>query len=260
MSQKKDTVKQTIFIALILSLVCSVIVSFAAVMLKPIQEKNKSLDRKTNILKAAGLFQSAENVEKIFSEKVKMKLVNLKTGQYVEGVEPEDYDQYKMARDAEEGLALEADVDIAGIKNIAKKALVYEVLQNGKISLVVLPIHGKGLWSTLYGFMAVQADSNTIQGLGFYEHGETPGLGGEVDNPRWKAQWKGKKLHDKKGVLKIEVIKGVVDTKRAGAIHQVDGLSGATITARGVSHLVRFWLGEQGFAKYLQLLKRKQGA
>ena len=120
-----------------------------------------------------------------------------------------------------------------------------------------MPIHGKGLWSTLYGFVSVSSDGNTIKGLGYYDHRETPGLGGEVDNPKWKASWNGKQINDNEGNLQIEVIKGKVDLARDEALHQVDGLSGATITGRGVSHMVQFWLGEHGFKKYFERIKDK---
>jgi len=122
--------------------------------------------------------------------------------------------------------------------------------------MVVLPVEGKGLWSTLYGFLALDKDVNTIKGLTFYQHGETPGLGGEVDNPKWKALWPGRKAFGDDGQPKIAVIKG-----QAGPVaedpYQVDGLSGATITARGVSHLVQFWLGTHGFGPYLKQFKER---
>lgn len=256
MSSNKDSVQTTILTALAISLVCSVVVSVAAVSLKPIQEYNKALDRKTNILMAAGLYKDGADVEKIYSEKIEPKLVDLKTGEYVDD-DAEEYDQYKLAKDPAIAVRLSPDLDIAGIRSIAPRSVVYEVRDGGKLSQVVFPVHGKGLWSTMYGYLAVSADTNTIMGLGFYEHGETPGLGGEVDNPRWKSLWKDKKLRDPQDSLKIEVVKGAVDTSRPDAGYQVDGLSGATITSRGVSDLVRFWMGEQGFAGYLKKVKER---
>jgi Na+-transporting NADH:ubiquinone oxidoreductase subunit C len=123
------------------------------------------------------------------------------------------------------------------------------------IERIILPVHGKGLWSTLYGFMALDADGNTIRRLAFYEHGETPGLGGEVDNPRWIALWDGKKVYDEDFDPEIQVIKGQVTPNTANADYKVDGLSGATITARGVSNLVRYWMGDHGYKSYLKRLQ-----
>ncbi|MOA31350.1 Na(+)-translocating NADH-quinone reductase subunit C [compost metagenome] len=115
-------------------------------------------------------------------------------------------------------------------------------------------MRGYGLWSTLYGFLALKGDLNTVVGLGFYQHGETPGLGGEVDNPKWKALWNGKSLFDEQGQLAIQIIKGSVDAQSPNASHQVDGLAGATLTSKGVHNLLHFWLGENGFGPFLAKL------
>ena len=103
------------------------------------------------------------------------------------------------------------------------------------------------LWSTLYGFLALDARTFEIQGITFYQHGETPGLGGEIDNPKWKALWPGKRAFDENMNPVIEVVKG-----QASADNEVDGLSGATMTSRGVTNLLRFWLGENGYGPYLK--------
>jgi Na+-transporting NADH:ubiquinone oxidoreductase subunit C len=120
---------------------------------------------------------------------------------------------------------------------------------NGQLDRVVLPVHGYGLWSTMYGFIALEGDANTILGLSFYSHGETPGLGGEIDNPSWRAQWPGVKLFDADDQLII-----TVDSKATGE-SVIDGLSGATLTTRGVDHLVKFWMGEHALGPYLEKLK-----
>ena len=206
---------------------------------------------------AASLYEDGADVESVFQEYVTPKLVNLADGSYVEGQDAGEYDQYKEAKNPSERVVLDPKVDVAGLRMIARYAVVYEVKKDGKLDQVVVPIHGKGLWSTLYGFVSVSSDGNTIKGLGYYEHGETPGLGGEVDNPNWKASWSGKQISDNAGNLQIEVLKGKVDPSRDEAVHQVDGLSGATITARGVSYMVRFWLGENGFKKYFERIKAK---
>ena len=248
----KDTIPGTFAVAFGLCLMASILVSGAAVGLKPIQEINKALDKKKNILVAAGLFESKETIDGVFEKYIRPKLVDLATGEYVDGVDANKYDERKMARDPEGGYRIPADLDLGGIKARSKYAVVYEVFdESGMMTQVVLPIHGKGLWSTLYGFIAIDKDINTINGLGFYSHAETPGLGGEIDNPNWKALWPGKKLYGADGALKIEVIKGTVDKSKPEAIHQIDGISGATITVRGVGNLVQYWLSDDAFAKYL---------
>jgi len=153
---------------------------------------------------------------------------------------------------------LDAAIDTASIKRQPKYATVYLARNEaGEVETIVLPINGYGLWSTLYGFLALKTDLNTVVGLGFYEHAETPGLGGEVDNPKWKSLWPGKKVFGENGNVKIELVKGSVDPASPNADYQVDGLAGATLTSRGVSHLVQFWLGENGFGPFLAKLKEQ---
>lgn len=248
-----DSVVKTFLVATLLCIVCSVVVSGAAVQLRPTQQLNKALDKKKNILAAAGLYQEGGNVDEIYNGSIEAKVVDLATGEYVDDMQVETYDQRKAAKDPAQSIEIEND--LAGIGRRAKLASVYLVKDGDKHTRLILPVHGKGLWSTLYGFLAVDMDLNTIKALSFYEHAETPGLGGEVDNPKWKALWDGKKAFGEDGSPKITVIKGKVDNSSASAIHQVDGLSGATITARGVGNLIQYWLGEDGYGKYIEKLR-----
>ena len=114
---------------------------------------------------------------------------------------------------------------------------------------MILPVHGYGLWSTMYAFLALDADLNTIQSLVYYEQGETPGLGGEVQNAQWKAKWHGKKLFDEQGNIAISVTK---NPAVASTEYGVDALSGATLTSNGVQHSLTFWLGKEGFASFIE--------
>jgi len=242
-------------VALGLCLVCSVVVSAAAVVLKPAQEANKTRDLKRNILMAAGLLDPALSVEEQF-EQVEARVVDLDAGVFVDDIDPATFDQREAAKDPEQSRAIPGEQDPAKLVRREHQALVYLVRgAEGDLDKIILPIRGYGLWSTLYGFMALEADGNTIAGLGFYEHGETPGLGGEVDNPRWKAIWPGKQVYQADQVA-IEVLKGAVSAGSAQQQWQVDGLSGATLTTKGVNNLVRYWLGEQGFKPLLDNLRQ----
>ncbi len=263
MAKAKETVSRTLIVALVLSIVFSVVVSTAAVMLKPAQIQNQNLDIKTNILSAAGMLPqgaSAQDIEQLF-ERFEVRLVDLNTGEYVEpsvvGVkDPMKYDMYKAASDPELSTDIPASEDKAGIKRRPDIAKVYTMSEDGKVSRVVLPIHGYGLWSTLYGFISLEGDLNTVEGLGFYSHAETPGLGGEVDNPRWKKQWVGKEVYG--GELtepQIRLVKGGVSADAADKEHKVDALSGATLTSRGVQQLVNYWMSDRGYAPFLQKLR-----
>ncbi|SMF11706.1 Na(+)-translocating NADH-quinone reductase subunit C [Pseudobacteriovorax antillogorgiicola] len=257
MSGKRETVGKTFLVAGVLCVVCSILVSMAAVLLRPTQEANKALDKKKNILAAAGLLEEGVDVEKVFAEKIRVRAVNLDSGEYAEDIDAAKYEQRKAASDPKRSEKIPNDRDIARIKRTAKVASVYEVMEGNELKQVILPVHGKGLWSTMYGFLAIASDTTTVVGLGFYEHAETPGLGGEIDNPKWKASWVGKKLYDDNWNLVFSVLKGQVQESNPNAIHQVDGLSGATLTANGVHAMVRFWLGPDGFQDYLIKVREK---
>lgn len=248
-----DSIKKTVTVALLLCLVCSIIVSGAAVLLKPAQIANKVLDRKTNILAAAGIETEGQDVNALF-EQFDARVVDLSTGLYNTELDPATYDQRKAAKDPALSDILDGDADIASIRRREKFATVYLLEKDGELDRVIIPVHGYGLWSTLYGFLALEGDANTVAGLGFYSHAETPGLGGEVDNPRWKAQWVGKQVFDADNQPAVELVKSVNPDDPA-AIHQVDGLSGATLTSNGVENLLLFWLGENGFRTYLSKLR-----
>lgn len=249
-----DSTSKTLIVAFSLSIVCAIFVSAATVMLKPVQEINKSLDKKRNILAAAGMLEEGVSIEEQFA-KVTTRVVDLRTGTFADDFDVRKYDQRKAAKDPAASEKLTAEQDLAKISRRENYAVIYLVKNDaGDIDKIILPIRGYGLWSTLHGFIALESDANTVAGLGFYEHGETPGLGGEVDNPRWKAVWPGKQVY-RDGDVAIGLIKGAVDPVGRNAQWQIDGLAGATLTARGVTNLVHFWLGENGFEPFLNNLQ-----
>ncbi|AUM14589.1 Na(+)-translocating NADH-quinone reductase subunit C [Ketobacter alkanivorans] len=265
-----DSTGKTLLVASLLCIVCSIIVSTAAVALKGEQVKNKLLDKNKNILAAAGMLEEGKSVQEVFEQRLEVKLVNLDTGEYLTEEtateewqkaalkNPVAYDQRKAAKTKGKNEILDGAIDIASIKRQAKFATVYLAKDEaGNIETIILPVHGYGLWSTLYGFLALKTDANTVVGLGFYEHGETPGLGGEVDNPKWKSMWPGKQVFNAQGEVDIRLIKGSVDASSPKASHQIDGLAGATLTSNGVTNLIQFWLGENGFGPYLAKVKEQ---
>lgn len=248
-----DSIGKVLKVAFTLCIVCSVIVSAAAVVLKPAQEANKSLDRKRNILQAAGMLVPGLSVDEQFAA-IEERFVDLATGEFTDDV-PSGYDQQAASKDPALSRDIPADEDIAKVGRQAKVAQVYLVRgDSGDVEKIILPVHGYGLWSTLYGFLALESDANTVAGLGFYDHGETPGLGGEVDNPRWKSQWPGKKVY-REGDVELKLLKGSVDPSSDQADWRVDGLSGATLTSRGVTNLISFWMGDEGYAPFLNNLR-----
>ncbi len=252
----RDSVGHTLAVAGILCGVCSLLVSAAAVGLRPLQLRNKEEARQKNILELTGLYRDDLAVGEAFQQ-FDTKVVDLKTGKFVsvEQIDPTTYDQRRAAKDPELSEPVPSESDVAGIRRRERYSIVYFARKDDRVDQVVMPMYGSGLWSTMYGFLSLDADGTTIRGLTFYEHGETPGLGAEVDNPKWKKLWVGKRAFDEEGRLEIEVIKGTVDTKAEGAEFQVDGLSGATITAKGVTKMLQYWLGPDGYGPFLEQLK-----
>ncbi|MCO4761664.1 MAG: Na(+)-translocating NADH-quinone reductase subunit C [Myxococcales bacterium] len=246
----------TFAFAAIVCAVCGIIVAGSAVSLKDRQDANIRLDKQKKVLSVAGLLTAdeeltPEDVQKRYSDNIVVKVVTLKSGEYAKDVDAATFDQNKASKDPETSAV--APKNKAKVLRLPTMGTVYHVMKDGKLSMYVLPVEGKGLWSTLYGYLALEKDGNTIAGLTFYQHGETPGLGGEVDNPKWKALWKGRKAF-KDGKPFVKVIKGQAGPV-ASAPYEVDGLSGATLTARGVTHLIQFWLGSDGFGPYLKKIK-----
>lgn len=258
MGMANDSTKKTLFVALALCLVCSVVVAASAVVLKPLQISNQAFDRKANILRAANLYEPGIDVEAVYDRRVEARIVDLETGEYSEAVDPETYDPRQAVRDPELSEAVPADEDIASIKRQEKYAPVFLIQDGDNLETIVLPVRGYGLWSTLYGFLAMEPDTRTVAGLKFYEHAETPGLGGEIDNAEWLEQWRGKVVYDDEWEPNIRVIKGNVDPENPQSVYQVDGLAGATLTSRGVMYLMQYWLSDSGFGPYLARL-RDQG-
>jgi Na+-transporting NADH:ubiquinone oxidoreductase subunit C len=252
MASNNDSIKKTLFVVIALSLVCSIIVSAAAVGLRTKQRVNAALDKQTKILEVSGVDMSAGSVPDLYSQFIEAKLVDFSTGEFVEktpeGLTAKQYDQRAAAKDPKEAVSIPQDADPAKIVNRAPYGVVYLVKQGEGVDKVILPIHGKGLWSMMYAFVAVETDGNTVDGIIYYEQGETPGLGGEVENPNWRAQFVGKKLYDDNFKPAIKIVKGGAP---AGSEHGVDALSGATLTSNGVQGQFDFWLGSKGFGPFL---------
>lgn len=242
--------------------VCAIVVSTSAVSLADRQDRNATLDKQNNVLIAAGLAADDESLDAaevaLRFEPITQVVIDTSTGEASDGVEPDGFDQRAASIDV--ARSRPAPDNTARVIRIPNQALVYEIRSGtGTLEMVVLPIEGLGLWGTLYGFVALEGDLRTIRGLTFYEHKETPGLGGEVDNPRWKGLWTGRLAFDDDLTPAIAVVKGAAGSV-SDAPYEVDGLSGATITSRGVTSLLQFWLGQDGFGPYLTRLRAEGGA
>jgi len=253
MSQSAESTSRTLLIAFILCIVCSLIVATTSVLLKPRQVAAKENDRNINILQIGGLYDASQSVPEQMQQ-VTARVIDFTTGKFTDAMTvAQVIDPKKLARDESKVTRL-GEQDVAKIIRRENYGVVYVVEKDGQLDRIILPIRGYGLWSTLWGFVALEPDLNTVIGLGYYQHAETPGLGGEVDNPKWKALWRGKQLFDG-DYVSIKVMKGEVDPADPEIHHKVDGLSGATLTARGVHNMLQFWLGDMGYGKFLKNLK-----
>jgi Na+-transporting NADH:ubiquinone oxidoreductase subunit C len=242
--------------------VCALFVAGSAVSLKERQQLNVRLDRQKNVLAVAGLMGEGEKlgaaeIARRFEESIRPQVIDVETGKPDPDIDPASFNQRAAAKDDATSHAVPENP--SKIMRVANDALVYQVLRDGKVDAVIIPIRGYGLWSVLYGYLALADDGVTIKGITYYQHGETPGLGGEVDNPRWKKKWIGRKAYDERGNPAISVKKGPAGPVDEDPYH-VDGLSGATLTSNGVTHMMRFWLGKNGFGPYLESIREQKGS
>lgn len=257
MSDNRDSISNTLIVAIGVSLVCSVLVATTAIVLRPQQEENQTEFRQRIVLEIAGLYEPGADVSAVFGE-IDARLVELETGDYSDAFDAREFDAVAASRDPDLSITIPADVDVANVRRRSIYSPVYIVRDGEEVDQVILPVRGAGLWSTLYGFLSLEADGNTVRGLRFYEHGETPGLGDQIDRADWLSQWPGKRVFGEGGDVRLEVIRGQV---QAGpdADYQVDGMSGATLTGQGVTNLVRYWAGPHGFGPYLDRIAGDAG-
>ena len=251
-----DSIIKTLAVAFSVCLICSLVVSSSAVSLRDLQKENKLNDRRLKVLQVADIYDPELSISEQFLQ-LESKFIDFDTGRIFteyNNFNIDEYDQVKATKDSNLSKAIPASDDIAIIKNRENVGKIYILRDDLKnIDKLILPIRGYGLWGTLFGFIAIESDFNTVSGIEFYEHKETPGLGAEVDNPKWKTSWKGKKIYDDNQVT-LKVIKGKVEDGDTMSMYKVDGLSGATITSRGVSNMVSYWFSDSGYASLLKEL------
>ncbi|WOT03840.1 Na(+)-translocating NADH-quinone reductase subunit C [Shewanella youngdeokensis] len=253
---KKDSFIGTMIFTVTLCLLCSFMITGTAELLKERKLVKKRDELKRNVLIAAAVDIADKDFSEIFKQKVKPLLITLDTGAEAPQVNVLDFDERLAAIDP--NTSRPPKKDLAKIKSRAAQARVFKVFDDkGELASVVVPIYGKGLWSIIYGYIALQPDLNTIENVIFYEHGETPGIGDFLNDPQWTAQWHGKQLFNAKGKVAFKVVKGGA---KPGDIHGVDAVSGATMSGRGVQRAVKFWFGAEGFEMFFNNLKAAEGS
>jgi Na+-transporting NADH:ubiquinone oxidoreductase subunit C len=253
-----DGVPKALLVTFLVALSGSLLVSGSAVMLQPRIEANRAAEREQHLMAIVGRLPGIEELfERIEDAAVDAVVVDITRGEIDHTLRPEQVDAPAAVRDAAATIAVPRNRDIAGLGQVNRYQVVYLVRAENELRLIVLPLRGQGYSSTLQGFLGLAGDANTIVGLSFYEHGETPGLGGRIDDPQWRAQWQGKQVRDPEGRLRIEVVRDAAESEELLARYQVDALTGATFTSRGVHNIVRFWLGDDGFGPFLRRLERR---
>ncbi|MCP4645429.1 MAG: Na(+)-translocating NADH-quinone reductase subunit C [bacterium] len=258
--QRSGTLYTLVFAAVV-CVACSVLVCGAAVALRNRQEANVILDRQTQVLLVSGLVDRGDKpksnrIQELFDANIEVHAVNLETGAYADDDVQQPFDMVKASTNPE--LGHKAPANPALVKDLPKYATVHQVVKDGEVDMVILQVWGEGLWNTMYGYLALDKDGETIRGLTFYDQGETPGLGAEVLNPKWVDRWPGRKAFDDSGAPAIAMRKGGAGTVEDDP-HGFDGLSGATITSRAVESLLNFWLGDAGYGPYLEQFRKDRG-
>tara|TARA_B100000941_G_C28508268_1_gene558813 strand:- start:6223 stop:6990 length:768 start_codon:yes stop_codon:yes gene_type:complete len=250
----KDSALNIALVGIGLCLLCSAIISIVAIQLRAVQENNVVLDQQKKIISSANLDETYDSIESAMKNISKV-IINLETGKKIDR-DPRTYDLSKELRMEGMYKNLSPEEDIASIKKRENFAKIYIEYQEEKVKTLILPVRGYGLWGIMYGYLAINEDLNTVIGLEFYEHKETPGLGAEIVNPKWKATWENKEIYDSSGKVNLKVIKGVSSINDEDHKYQIDGLSGATITSNGVTNLIAFWMGPKGYLPFIENLKK----
>ena len=237
------------------ALFCSLLVATSVQLLRPMQLAHERVVRNRAILDAAGLMPDidrASNRAVVTSfVALEQRLFDTVQRRFSADLDPLSYDYRAAAADLETSRPLAAERDLAGIGRLARYLPVYIGLAPDGSRVVIVPVYGRGMWSTIYGQLALGGDLDTIAGLAIYEHGETPGIGDRIENPDWLAQWRGKRALG----ADREVLIAIAPPDSASRPEStLDAITGATVTAAAVERLVRFWLGPYGYGEALQQL------
>ena len=255
----KDSPAKALIVVLVTALVCSSLVSAAVVLLRPIQLDNQMLERSRNIMQLTGLLAEGETppdeeMLELFRS-MDIRMVDVDQAAFDSELYPLGFDQRRAVNNSDLGIAIPAAEDLASLGRRSRFAPVYIVFKEGELDRLILPVNGTGMWSMLYGYIALEKDLNTIAGMVFYEQNETPGLGDRIARPQWLESWQGRHLYDDQGNPRFRVAEGQVAQGSEAWLYEVDALSGATITANAVTALIHYWFGPHGYQEFLRFLR-----
>lgn len=255
-----DSPRKAILVVLLTAVICSTLVSAAVVILRPIQLNNQLLDRSRNIMALTGLLPAGEapDDEEMLAlyKSLDTRLVNIDEGRFDDSYDVNTFNMRRAVNDPQLGAAIPAGEDSASLGRRSRYAPVYMVWDGGELERLILPIRGAGMWSMLYGYIALEPDYSTVSGMAFYEQNETPGLGDQITHEHWLEQWQGKKIYSDQGEALFSVSDSVVEPGSVSAPYQVDGLTGATVTGNAVTGMIRYWFGPHGYSALLEYLRQ----
>ena len=227
----------------ILVVVAAAVLAVAAVGLRPFQKKNQEIEKMQQLLTAVGIENDVKNAEELYKKYFVQELTVNKKGEVLSTYENETL----------KGEVRPFNIELS--KELAKgeqaQFPIFVCKQEGK-TIYVVPVHGKGLYDAIWGNIAIEEDLNTVAGALFDHKGETPGLGAEITNPAFPAQFKGKKIFENDEV-KLAVVKGQKTEEEKQ--YQADAVTGATNTSNGVSNMLKDCLSN--YIEYFKTLKTK---
>ena len=258
MSQR-ESVARTLLVAAGIAFGCSLIVSSAVYWLRPIQLAVQSVEQNRAVLVAAGLAPVSEVLDdrEIVSRFLELdpQLVDLDAGEFIsaDASITARYDYRLAADDPDSRRGIAPEADIASLGSRPRLMPVYLQRAGDRIERIVLPVYGRGMWSTIHGYIALESDLMTVANAWFYEHGETPGIGDRIQNPNWTVQWVGKNAYNEDGTLVLR-IGGPGDRSTP---NRIDAITGATITVSAVDAFVRYWLGDDAYGPFLDSLRER---
>ena len=252
----KDSPRRAILVVLLTAFVCSGLVSAAVVVLRPIQLNNQLLDRSRNIMKLTGWLPAGQVIEDDdmleLYKGLDLRIINIDAANYEGDIDPHTFNKRQAQNDPDRSVAIPSDQDQARLGRRSRFAPVYMVWNEDRLDRVILPVRGSGMWSMLYGYIALEPDLNTIAGMTFYEQNETPGLGDQITHAHWLDQWRGRQVYDYEGNTRFRISEGTVQPGSAVAKYEVDALTGATVTANAVTSMMHYWFGPHGYQSFLQ--------
>ena len=222
-----------------LTIVCCGLLALAAEGLKEKQQFNIDMEQKKNILSTVIAIEEGVDINQLYSKRVKAFVVDFQ-GSVKEGMQPKDVNlaaEYKKPRE-------QRLLPVYEFKNETDST---------KTDYVVLPVYGYGLWNNIWGFVALKSDLNTVQGVKFQHAGETPGLGARIETDEdVQNRYKGKTIYENGKLVSVTMMKGEGKDYSSNS-HQVDGLSGATLTAKGVNNMLQDY-----FVAYENYMKKNK--